>query len=43
MTETSQDVQKLVLPDLSAFLHAMQPFCPSLRATNVSFPSINDY
>lgn len=29
-TETSQDLQKLDLWDLLAFLHAMQPFWPSL-------------
>jgi hypothetical protein len=31
ITETSQAVQKLVLPDLSAFLHATQPFWANLR------------
>ena len=30
ITETSHDVQKLVLPDLSAFLHAIQPLWPNL-------------
>ena len=37
ITETSQAVQKLVFPDLSAFLQAMQPLRPSLQRTRLGF------
>ena len=42
MTETSQGVQKLVLPDLSAFLHATQPLWANLYS-QVQNLQVNDW